>query len=169
MGLGLEITKHFEGFRSNAYLCPAKVWTFGFGTTVIFGKTKVKKGDVCTIEEAEKYLAYDFEAFISKVDQFIKVPILENQRQALASFFYNCGTPTAFISQLNKGIPLNKIWGYFLMYSKIKADNDGIDNDKDGVIDEKGEMKELLGLIRRRNSEAHLYVLGTINFYENIK
>ena len=31
---GIEIIKGFEGFSSEPYLCPANVWTVGYGATV---------------------------------------------------------------------------------------------------------------------------------------
>lgn len=30
---GLALIKEFEGLKLNAYLCPANVWTIGYGTT----------------------------------------------------------------------------------------------------------------------------------------
>ena len=30
---GLDLIKSFEGLRLEAYLCPAKVWTIGYGHT----------------------------------------------------------------------------------------------------------------------------------------
>ena len=30
---GIEIIKSFEDFSSEPYLCPAKVWTVGYGST----------------------------------------------------------------------------------------------------------------------------------------
>ena len=47
----IQQIKEFEGFRPNAYKCPAGVWTIGYGHT--FG---VKRGDKVTEEEAEELL-----------------------------------------------------------------------------------------------------------------
>jgi GH24 family phage-related lysozyme (muramidase) len=44
--------KRMEGFRSKAYLCPAGVWTIGYGTTGKF----VVPGLVWTREQAEEHL-----------------------------------------------------------------------------------------------------------------
>ena len=35
---GVDLIKRWEGCRTNAYLCPAGVWTIGYGTTKINGK-----------------------------------------------------------------------------------------------------------------------------------
>ena len=48
---GLELIKHFEGCELKAYLCPAGVWTIGYGHT-----KGVKEGDVITAEEADAML-----------------------------------------------------------------------------------------------------------------
>ena len=37
---GLSLIKKFEGFESEAYKCPANVWTIGYGHT-----KGVKEGD----------------------------------------------------------------------------------------------------------------------------
>jgi lysozyme len=30
---GVDLICAFEGFRSDPYLCPAQVWTYGYGST----------------------------------------------------------------------------------------------------------------------------------------
>ncbi len=39
---GTALIREFEGFVANAYLCPAKVWTIGIGTTAYPNGAKVK-------------------------------------------------------------------------------------------------------------------------------
>lgn len=165
----LSIIEHFEGYSHVAYLCSAKVWTIGIGTTIYPDGRKVKKGDTCTKAEAVQWLMMDIVRFERLVLKNIKVKLTQNQFDALVSFFYNCGVQRGFVNTINKAKDLTKIWGNFLLYSKVRAQNDGIDNDGDGIVDEAGEMQELKGLVRRRNCEAHLFTLGTLNFYENIK
>ncbi len=48
---GLNVIKEFEGLRLEAYLCPAQVWTIGYGTT-----RGVKPGMVITQEKADALL-----------------------------------------------------------------------------------------------------------------
>lgn len=31
---GIELIKRYEGFRAEAYLCPAGIWTIGYGHTL---------------------------------------------------------------------------------------------------------------------------------------
>jgi lysozyme len=56
---GIELIKHFEGFKRAPYLCPAGVWTIGYGTTQgITAKTKP-----ITVQDATKLLQRDLERF----------------------------------------------------------------------------------------------------------
>ena len=41
----IEILKQFEGFREEAYKCPAGVLTIGYGSTHYMDGSPVKKGD----------------------------------------------------------------------------------------------------------------------------
>jgi len=47
--LAKPIVKEFEGLRLQAYLCPAGVWTIGYGHA-----RGVRKGDTITQDAAEK-------------------------------------------------------------------------------------------------------------------
>lgn len=41
----VEMLMAFEGFRANAYLCPGKVWTYGYGSTYRTDGSRVQQGD----------------------------------------------------------------------------------------------------------------------------
>lgn len=84
---GLALIKRWEGYRSLAYLCPAKVWTIGYGHT----KT-VKPGMKITIDQAEKLLRKDLVVFEQAVVRLVQVPLSQNQFDALVSFTFNVGT-----------------------------------------------------------------------------
>lgn len=98
---GIELIKQFEGMRLKAYLCPANVWTVGFG------KTKgVKKGMVITPSQAEKFLLDDLKEFEDAIAMLVKVPLNQNQYDAIASFIFNCGISafagSTLLRELNK-------------------------------------------------------------------
>lgn len=46
---GIDLVKRFEGFSPVAYLCPAGVWTIGYGHTA-----GVREGDSVDEDTAEK-------------------------------------------------------------------------------------------------------------------
>ena len=98
----VNIVKQFEGFYSKAYLCPAGKWTIGWGHT-----RGVKPGDVCSKDLAEIYLKEDLQEAARVVDYYVKVPLNQNQYDALASFCFNV-RPELFrtstlLKKLNKG------------------------------------------------------------------
>lgn len=104
----IALIKKWEGFRSTSYLCPAGVWTIGYGTTAAAGVGIIpKKGMTISEYDATVYLKKGVEKFASDVSLMIKVPVNENQFGACVSLAYNIG-PAAFkkstlLRKLNAG------------------------------------------------------------------
>jgi lysozyme len=88
---GLSLIRQAEGLRLRAYLCPANVWTIGIGTTVYPDGRKVRSGDKCTAQQADRYLAHDLQEFERAVAAMVTVPVTSNQFSALVSLAYNIG------------------------------------------------------------------------------
>ena len=88
---GLSLIRQAEGLRLRAYLCPAGVWTIGYGTTVYPDGRKVQRGDACTLEQAVEYLAHDLQGFERAVAEMVRVPLTGNQFASLVSLAYNVG------------------------------------------------------------------------------
>ena len=140
--IGLKLIAQFEGCYLQAYLCPANVWTIGIGTTIYPNSVKVKKGDKCTLEQAHEYLAHDMIEFEKTVNDSVKVPLSQNQFDALVSLTYNIGSGAFKNSTLLK---------------KLNA------KDYSGAADQflvwnKGGGKVLKGLVRRREAERALFL-----------
>lgn len=93
--VGVGLIKSFEGFRANAYLDSVNVWTIGYGTIKYPNGIRVKKGDVCTEPQAASYLKNDCANFVSAINKLVKVPLKQNQFDALVCLVYNIGE-TAF-------------------------------------------------------------------------
>lgn len=87
---GLALIRKFEGLRLSAYRCAAGVLTIGYGTT-----KGVKMGQTITRDEADRLLLEDAQRFADHVAAMVKVPLNQNQTDALVSFVYNVG-PAAF-------------------------------------------------------------------------
>jgi len=85
---GIDLIKHFEGCRLDAYLCPAGVPTIGYGAT---GKD-VRPGMVWTQAQADERFLHDVASFERDVNSLVKVPMTQGQFDALVSFAYNCGS-----------------------------------------------------------------------------
>lgn len=104
---GVDLICNFEGLRLKAYDDGVGVWTIGYGTTKYPNGIRVKKGDTCTLEQAKAYMQNDLKAFEQTVNNTVKVPVSQNQFDALVSLAYNIGS-TAFknstlVRQLNEG------------------------------------------------------------------
>ena len=106
---GLDLIKEFESFKSKPYLCPSQKATIGFGSTYYPDGKKVTLQDKeITEEKAFEILEYiankDFGSNINKV---VKVPLNQNQFDALVSFTYNIGNSnfnsSTLLRWLNQG------------------------------------------------------------------
>ena len=133
---GLELIKSFEGLRLRAYLCPAKVWTIGYGHT-----GDVRGGQVITQSQADDLLKQDLRRFEIAVRKLAKVPLTQNQFDALVSFAYNVGEAALSRSTLLRKLNAGDLAGTKLEFAKWN----------------KGGGKVLAGLTRRRDAEANLF------------
>lgn len=84
---GIDLIMKFEGCLLKSYLCPAKVYTIGYGHT---GKD-VKEGMSITQAEADRLLLADISIFCNAVNAMVTKEINENQFSALVSFSFNLG------------------------------------------------------------------------------
>jgi lysozyme len=140
---GIEMMHHYEGLKLTAYLCPAKVWTIGYGNTFYEDGSKVKAGDKITKERADQlFINITNKNFAEPLLKLIKVKFNENQFSALVCFAYNVGTGALAKSTLLKKVNINPndltIRNEFLKWNKAGG-------------------KVLNGLTKRRESEANLY------------
>lgn len=136
---GLALIKEFEGYRSTAYLCPARVWTIGYGTT-----EGVVRGQKVTKAEAERLLRRDLIKFQKAVGNAVKVPLTQGQYDALVSFTYNCGIGALQKSTLLKLLNQKRYDAACRQFDRWT----------------KGGGKVLPGLVRRRAAEAALFKSG---------
>lgn len=88
---GIRALEDREGFRDKAYKDTAGIWTVGFGTIKING-VKVKEGDIISRETAEACMRTDIKWAEASVNTAVKVPLNQNQFDALVSFVYNVGS-----------------------------------------------------------------------------
>lgn len=135
---GLAIIRHFEGFSTLPYLCPAGHWTIGYGHLI---KEPVDTQREITEEEAEELLKADICGAERAVCRLIHAPLEDNQFDALVSFTFNLGGGALQRSTLRQ---------------KVNREEHG------AVPDEFRKWvyaggKMLRGLIRRREAEARLY------------
>ena len=92
---GVDHIKSFESCQLKAYLCPANVWTIGYGHTA-----GVKSGDQISQMQAERYLKADLVRVEQDIQKIVRVPLTQGQFDALVSFAFNCGTRALSTSTL---------------------------------------------------------------------
>ncbi|KFC95062.1 phage lysozyme [Leminorella grimontii ATCC 33999 = DSM 5078] len=92
---GVDLIKSFESCRLKAYLCPAGVWTIGYGHT-----SGVRPNDEISSAQAERYLKADLVRVEQDVRILVRVPLTQGQFDALVSFAFNCGTRALSTSTL---------------------------------------------------------------------
>lgn len=143
---GISLIKEFEGKRLKAYDDGVGVWTIGFGTIKYPNGVRVKKGDTCTELQAESYLKNDLVKFENAINRLVKVPLNQNQFDALASFTYNLGETNLSNSTLLR---------------KLNA------KDYNGAANEllkwnRGGGKVMNGLTRRREAERKLFLKAVV-------
>lgn len=129
---------------------PIGIWTEGYGRAMRDNKGNFLKGSknkelayklatIDTEEDAEKALIDDLSSRERIVMQKIKVPLTQNQFDALVSHTYNTGGSGTLFSLINKKASKNEIYTWFT--TKYITAN--------GV--------KLKGLVNRRKEEADLY------------
>jgi len=120
---GIALIKNFEGLRLIAYRDSAGVWTIGYGSTRYHDGKQVKPGDkLANNEQAEALLANTLGQYIDAVNVLVKVPLSQNQFDALVSFTYNEGTgalkQSTLLHKLNTK-DYNGAADQFLVWDKI--------------------------------------------------
>ena len=134
---GVDLIKHFESCELTAYQDSVGVWTIGWGHT-----SGVKKGDTWTQGEADNFLLNDLDKFEGYVDLYVKVPLTQNQFDALVSWTFNLGPGNLKSSTMLTKLNEKK---YDEVPSQMKRWN-------------KAGGKVLRGLERRRNAEAAMFL-----------
>lgn len=129
---GKDLIKFYEGLKLQAYKCPSGVWTIGWGHTA-----GVKQGDKITEQQAEELFTNDMKIYESHVNRIVKLPLNQNQFDALVSFCYNCGQGN--LQKLVKNRNIEQIGQAIPLYNKANG-------------------KVLQGLINRRQKEQKLFL-----------
>ena len=149
LDLAAELCRRFEGFSAKPYLCPAGVWTIGYGSTYYAYGDKVTKDDPSIDREyAERLLMHELvhtyaPGAIRQCPILLTVAIKDKdwgKLNAIVDFCYNLGVGRLQTSTLKR---------------KINQ------QDWDGAIEQlklwvRGGGKVLRGLVIRRDAEAAL-------------
>jgi lysozyme len=150
---GLNLIEQFEGLILGAYddatdrIVPAGgtargTLTIGYGHTSAAGAPRVYVGQRITKAQANSILASDLAKVEAWVNKVVKVPINQNQFDALVSFTFNCGNGALARSSLLRNLNQKKYQAAadaFLQWTR-------------------GNGQVLPGLVRRRKAERALFL-----------
>ena len=131
-----ELIKQFEGLRLKAYLCPAGIWTIGYGHT-----SGVSPNSFITIQEADEYLHRDVATIEMQLNK-LNLSLRQCQWDAIVSFVFNVGIGNFKASTLLAKIRINP------------EDNSIMDEFLRWVY---ANGKVMKGLQKRRLAEMKLY------------
>jgi len=135
-GNGLDLIKRFEGCKLKAYRCSAGVLTIGYGHT-----SGVRAGATCTEEQAAAWLVVDVTQAERDVQRMVKVPLLQNEFDALVSFTFNLGGAALAKSTLLKKLNAGDHKGAALEFDKWAL----------------AGGKVVAGLVKRRKAERAMF------------
>lgn len=140
----LRIIKEFEGCHLVAYVCPAGVWTIGWGNTQINGRP-VQQGDKISQTTADTMLRDTVERIATQLHTLI--PATKNyggnQQAALISWAFNVGLGAVADSTLRKRLNAGESATVVIPQELPRWD--------------KANGKPLAGLTRRRAAEVTLF------------
>jgi lysozyme len=141
--LAADLCRHFEGFSSKPYLCPANYWTIGYGSTFDKeGRRVSPTTPYVTKKEADELLHTDLARFLAETIRMS--PSLASQQPgrvaAILDFVYNLGPGRYRASTLRKRVDAG-------LWKDVPTEL------RKWVF---GGGKRLPGLIRRREAEIQL-------------
>lgn len=137
---GINLITSFEGFSAKPYLDSAGIPTIGYGNTYYPGGKKVTMKDpAISKERGVELFAAVLPTYEKIVNSKVKVPLTQNQFDALVSHTYNTGGSDGLFSLINKRAADSEIRNWFTTKYITAAG------------------KVLNGLIRRRKEEADLF------------
>lgn len=131
-----QLTEFFEGCKLTSYPDPGTggaPWTIGYGHT----GPDVKKGMMCTKEQAERWLHFDVQSAVSAVNNYVSVQLSQHQFDACVDFVFNAGSGNFKSSTLLKLINVGDFVGASKEFDKwVKSGG-----------------RVLAGLVKRRDAE----------------
>lgn len=121
--------------------------TIGFGHTSAAGPPIVSRGMTITAEQADQIFSSDLEKVETSVNTLVKVPVTQNQFDALVSFQFNTGglARSSLLRLVNSQAPAESIRSAFMAWTKAHVG---------------GQLVTMPGLVNRRRIEANLFMEG---------
>ena len=151
---GIDLIKSFEKCLLTAYNDGANIWTVGWGATTYQDSKKVCPGDTVTQQQADELFLYHLRAKEAVVNRLLKVPLLQQEYDAYASFVYNTGG--MYKDKSGKYVPYN-----IISYKGLGRSNQLIYTAWLNSAVTAGGVK-MGGLVKRRLAEAEMFLNGKL-------
>lgn len=118
----IDLIKKWEKFRSKTYLCSSGKKTIGYGTRIEFHP---ELSNACISEsKAIQLLKNDLNRdVVTAINKFVKIPLKQNQYDALVSLIYNIGRGKFINSKLLKDINSNNVESLKQNWSEFRKSN----------------------------------------------
>jgi lysozyme len=144
---GKKLIKESEGLRLSAYLCPAGVWTIGYGHT-----RTATKGMRITEQQADNLFDRDISVCEKCVNNAVTVKINQQMFDALVSFVFNFGCPRFQSSTMLRLLNQGDYVGAAQQFSRWVY----------GTNPKTGKKEQLPGLVARRAKERQMFEAGML-------
>lgn len=143
---GRSLIEAFEGLFLKTYDDGEGVLTIGYGHTTAAGLPNVVRGMTISSADADRILTNDLKPCEETVKRLIKVPLSQNEGDALVSFEFNTGdlAKSSIPAKINSG---NKQAAMDTLMQYVHGANSG---------------RAYAGLLRRRKAERMMF-LGDIH------
>ena len=143
---GIDLIKKFEGLQYYPYRCPAGKLTIGYGHVINRKYYDLTRAiSPITQEKAEQFLDKDLKEVEATINYAVKVDLMQNQFDALASLIYNWGS---YNFRSSKGLKKLNTGDY-------EASANEFFSEEKGVVKVNGRI--LKGLLNRRQAELRLW------------
>jgi lysozyme len=148
----IALVRKWEGFKPEAYLCPAGVWTIGYGITANAGiGIDPKPGMRVTEAQADQHLRAAMDRVARQIAPAITAPINGNEFGAFVSLAYNIGAG---------GFKRSSALRHFNAGDKAKAAA-AIKLWNKATVG--GKRQVLRGLVNRREEEVALFLTPVVS------
>jgi GH24 family phage-related lysozyme (muramidase)/peptidoglycan hydrolase-like protein with peptidoglycan-binding domain len=121
---GRDFLRAQEGERLTAYQDSVGVWTIGVGHTTAAGPPQVQPGMRISKEQSDEILSRDLASFETAVSEAVRVPLNQNEFDALVSLCFNIGpgrfASSSVVRELNAG-NRRAAADAFLMWNKARG------------------------------------------------
>jgi lysozyme len=136
----INLIKKWEKFKDKTYLCSSGKKTIGYGTRIDYHP---ELRNTCITEaKAIQILKDDLNKnFVSAINKFVRVPLNQNEFDALISLIYNIGRRSFVNSKLLNDINSGNLSSLRKNWSEFRKDGGGVSS----------------GLVNRRSEEIRLF------------